>query len=119
MSLHKNIQLKRVYNAPTPEDGYRILVDRLWPRGLSKESASIDEWLKEIAPTTELRKWYNHQPELFTEFTKRYKQELSVHSDALNHILQLAKKQKVTLCFAAKEVDICNATVLLEVLQKK
>ena len=85
----KDIEIKRVYDKRTKEDGRRILIDRLWPRGLSKEDAHVDEWIKELAPSTELRKWFNHKPELFEEFSKRYKKELKEHCKELDDLKEL------------------------------
>ncbi len=111
-----SIKIKRIYEAPTANDGYRILVDRLWPRGISKEHAKIDEWIKEIAPSTELRKWFNHQPELFPEFSKKYKSELQQQKAALQHILDIAKKQSVCLLYGAKDEHYNQAVVLKSIL---
>ena len=112
-----NIQIKRIYDEYAPDDGYRILVDRLWPRGISKADAALDEWDKDIAPSNELRKWYNHQVELYDDFKRRYQLELEDKIDNLNHIKDLSKKQKVTILFGAKDIKHNQATVLLEVLQ--
>ncbi|MBI5583954.1 MAG: DUF488 domain-containing protein [Deltaproteobacteria bacterium] len=108
------IKVKRVYEAPAPQDGLRILVDRLWPRGLSKESARIDLWLKDIAPSNELRKWYGHDPGKWTEFRKRYFQELGTVPEAVETILELAQRGPVTLLFSSKELKINNAQALKE-----
>ena len=112
------MKIKRVYEKHEKEDGYRILVDRLWPRGISKASAEIDEWIKEIAPSTELRKWFNHEPEKFPEFKKRYKEELKAQTAELKKIHELSQKKKVTLLYSAKDTQFNQAVVLLEVLQK-
>ncbi|HNR48371.1 MAG TPA: DUF488 domain-containing protein [Bacteroidia bacterium] len=112
------MKIKRVYEKPEKEDGYRILVDRLWPRGISKASAEIDEWIKEIAPSTELRKWFNHEPEKFSEFKKRYKEELKTHVAELKKIHEISQKKKITLLYSAKDTQYNQAVVLLEVLQK-
>lgn len=112
------MKIKRVYEKPAKEDGYRILVDRLWPRGISKASAEIDEWIKEIAPSTELRKWFNHEPEKFSEFKKRYKEELKTHVAELKKIHEISQKKKITLLYSAKDTQYNQAVVLLEVLQK-
>lgn len=112
------IQIKRVYDGYNKNDGYRILVDRLWPRGVSKEKAHIDEWLKDIAPSTELREWFGHDPEKWTEFQKRFKKELDQKKDLLSHIRDIEKKEKtVTLVFAAKDIEHNNAVVLMEMVQ--
>jgi uncharacterized protein YeaO (DUF488 family) len=118
MSTHK-VQVRRVYDAPARGDGNRVLVDRIWPRGLTKEKADLDEWCKTVAPSTELRKWYHHDPERFPEFTRRYRQELTEpeRAEALAHLRTLAKNRKnLTLLTASKAVDISEATVLAAML---
>lgn len=112
----KNIQLKRIYEEPEAEDGYRMLVDRLWPRGVKKEAAMLDEWNKDIAPSAELRKWFDHKEDRFTEFTKRYTEELLLHEKELNRIKKLTKTKKVSLLYGAKNPGINHAVVLLNVL---
>ena len=111
-TLH--IAIKRAYDEPAQQDGTRILVDRLWPRGLSKERAHIDLWLKEIAPSDELRKWFAHDPEKFAEFRSRYKAELVSGEgiDALGRLYELARQGPVTLVFAAHDTEHNNAVVL-------
>jgi len=116
MSRHKEIQIKRIYEDALPQDGYRILVDRLWPRGIAKECAALDEWDKQIAPSTELRKWFNHQEEKFAEFTVRYRHELTTKSNQLMRLNHLSEKQKVTLLYAAKSVTINHAVILKQVI---
>lgn len=113
------IEIKRVYEQPEKEDGFRILVDRLWPRGLTKEKAKVDLWLKEIAPTTELRKWFAHDPEKWAEFKKRYLAELKENKEALSKIKEEMKKGNVTLLYAAKDEAHNEAQVLLNKLKKK
>jgi len=103
---------KRIYEDPSDDDGYWVLVDRLWPRGVSKEEAQLDEWLKDIAPSTELRKWFDHDPDKFGEFAKRYKGELTNRAEAVDHLLETAGKQQVTLLYAAKD-DIHNHVKVL------
>src|SRR6266699_2254359 len=112
------VALKRVYDEPESNDGTRILVDRLWPRGLSKERAHIDLWLKEIAPSNELRKWFGHDPEKFAEFRRRYEAELAseTHKKALAKLHEVASQGHVTLVFAAHDSEHSNATVLRDVL---
>lgn len=107
-----DIRVKRVYEAPSPEDGVRVLVDRLWPRGLSKEKAGVDLWLKEVAPSTELRKWFGHAPEKWDEFQQRYRQELRQHPEALARLLALLDQGRVTLLFGAKETHFNDAVAL-------
>lgn len=114
------IQIKRVYEELGDDDGHRILIDRLWPRGISKENAHIDLWLKEIAPSTELRKWFNHDPEKWEEFKKLYRDELSEKKEMMNQIKELEQKHEtVTLLYSAKDTEHANAKVLLEVLEEK
>ena len=98
-----NIQIKRVYEKPDPKDGFRILVDRLWPRGLTKEKAGADLWLKDIAPSTELRKWFNHDPEKWKEFQKKYQKELQENKEAVSVLKEHLKQGHVTLLYAAKD----------------
>jgi uncharacterized protein YeaO (DUF488 family) len=111
-TLH--IAIKRAYDEPAKDDGKRILVDRLWPRGLSKERAQIDVWLKEIAPSNELRRWFAHDPEKFTEFRRRYKAELASGEaiDALGQLYELVGQGPVTLLYAAHDTEHNNAVVL-------
>jgi len=121
MTTRRTIQVRRIYDDPTPEDGTRILVDRIWPRGISKARAHLDEWCKEIAPSTELRKWYHHDPKLFDEFARRYRAELSEsdRSAKVAHLRELAKRDSLTLLTATKEADISEAAVLAKVLSSK
>ena len=98
-----NIQIKRVYEKPDASDGFRILVDRLWPRGLTKEKAAADLWLKDIAPSTELRKWFNHDPEKWKEFQKKYQKELKENKEAVSVLKEHLKQGPVTLLYAAKD----------------
>lgn len=112
------IQLKRTYEPADKNDGYRILVDRLWPRGLTKEKAAVDEWLKDIAPTTELRKWFKHDPKKWTEFKKRYRDELKEHMPLVEYILKKARKERVTLLYSAKDEEHNDALVLKDFIDK-
>lgn len=111
-----DIALKRAYEMPTKEDGSRILVDRLWPRGIRKEDLALDDWPKEVAPSNELRKWYQHDAEKWDEFKERYFRELSDKGDIWQPILQKAKLGKVTLIYSAKNTDYNNAIALREFL---
>lgn len=106
------IKIKRVYEKPTLDDGVRILVDRLWPRGLTHEKASIDLWLKEIAPTTELRKWFDHDPVKWKEFQKRYHLELKANKEQVSLLKEQLKKGVVTILYAAKDEKQNEAIVL-------
>jgi len=108
-----NLHIKRVYEPPGKEDGTRVLVDRLWPRGLSKEAAQVDLWLKEAAPTTELRKWFNHEPEKWPDFQKRYEQELKKNTNELELLKKPLKKGVVTLVYGAKD-EVHNDAVVLQ-----
>jgi len=112
-------KLKRIYEEPDEEDGYRILVDRLWPRGVSKERANLDGWIKDIAPSNELRKWYNHELDKWPEFKTRYLNELNEKKDLLKQLKTMAKfHEKVTLLYSAKDEDHNNAVVLGELLNQ-
>ena len=120
MTKSTQIAIKRVYDEAGESDGMRVLVDRLWPRGLSKERARIDLWLKEIAPSNELRTWFAHDPARFDEFRHRYEAELAsgpAH-DALTRLRELARQQPVTLVFAARDAEHSNAAVLRDLLNK-
>ena len=119
MTKHKpTITIKRAYDEPAQDDGKRVLVDRLWPRGLSKERAHIDLWLKEVAPSNELPKWFGHEPEKFAEFRKRYEAELASEpaKDALAQLHTMAQQGPLTLVFAAHDSEHSNAAVLRDVL---
>lgn len=109
------VRLKRAYEAAEASDGMRVLVDRLWPRGVSKDAAAVDLWLKELAPSTELRKWFGHDPARWTEFQRRYGEELRGHPEALAQLRDLAAKQRVTLVYAAKD-EVHNDAVVLRSL---
>jgi len=114
------IKVKRVYDEWSPDDGYRVLVDRLWPRGLSREAAHIDLWMRDIAPTTELRKWYGHQPEKWPEFQERYRRELTERGQLLDLLRDVERHRKtLTLLFAARDEERNEAQVLAEVLKNK
>lgn len=113
------LHIKRAYEAPASGDGLRVYIDRLWPRGLTKEAAHIDEWIKTLAPSTELRKWFGHDPVKFAEFKARYTKELDERTDAINTLLALCRKQAVTLIFSAKDVAHNNAVVLKDYLEKR
>lgn len=114
-----NIKIKRVYEKPGEEDGFRILVDRLWPRGLTKEKAALDLWLKDIAPSTELRKWFNHDPDKWKEFKKKYLNELKDNKEAVSLLKDHLKKKTVTLLYAAKDSDHNEALVLSNLFKEE
>ena len=109
-----SIKLKRVYDEPSEADGRRVLVDRIWPRGLSKERAALDEWMKDIAPSKELRKWFGHRSDRWDAFRKAYFDELAQHRERLAELENLAIKDTVTLLFAAKDEYRNNAVVVRE-----
>ena len=111
------IKLKRVYEQAKPSDGFRVLVDRLWPRGISKEEAHIDEWLRKIAPSTELRKWFGHDPEKWPVFQRRYRAELKDKIQPLEKLLADAAGKDITLVYASREQEYNNVMVLKEVLK--
>ncbi|MBX6393568.1 MAG: DUF488 family protein [Burkholderiales bacterium] len=112
------LKLKRIYDAPSDEDGFRVLVDRLWPRGLSKEEVRVNLWLKEVAPSDALRKWFGHEPEKWPEFERRYHAELAQHEEALEALRQrLRRRQTVTLLYAAKDETRNNAVALASYLR--
>lgn len=114
------IRTKRVYEKPTKDDGFRLLVDRLWPRGLTKERAAADQWMKEIAPSDALRKWFHHQPEKWPEFEKRYRKELRAKKDLLGEIRKLESEHKVvTLLYGRNDEKQNQAVVLADVLKRK
>lgn len=121
MTKTAHVQVRRAYDPPEPDDGQRVLVDRLWPRGLSKARAHLDEWCKDVAPSTDLRKWYGHDPDRYTEFARRYRAELRdpEHTAAMAHLRELARHRRLTLLTAAKRSDISEATVLATLLTKR
>ena len=118
MTAPPQVRLRRAYEAPDPADGRRVLVDRLWPRGLARNKAAIDEWLKTVAPSDELRRWYGHQPEKFPAFRQRYQQELrgTEQSGALDRLRRLASRGTVTLLTATRDIEHSQAAVLAELL---
>jgi uncharacterized protein YeaO (DUF488 family) len=111
------LKIKRIYEQPTEDDGFRILVDRLWPRGLSKDKANVDLWLKDIAPSTELRKWFDHKEERWDEFKKRYFDELEKKTEFVDTVREKAGKGSVTLLYSAKNEKINNAVALVEYIE--
>lgn len=113
------ISIKRAYEDPADNDGYRVLVDRIWPRGISKEVAKLDDWTKVLAPSTELRKWFNHDPERWDEFRQRYRKELDASEEAhgvLEDLRKRAQKHRVTLVYAARDSEHSNAAFLKSLL---
>ena len=112
------IHVKRAYDDPSSDDGLRILIDRLWPRGLSKSKLKLDAWVKHLSPSNALRKWYRHDPEKFSEFRKRYVAELKAQGEGLGELRAAVKGKTVTLLTATKELDLSHATVLRELLTR-
>jgi uncharacterized protein YeaO (DUF488 family) len=113
------LKIKRVYDPPSKDDGKRILIDRLWPRGLRKKDAQIDDWIKEISPSNELRKWYGHDPAKWGEFKKRYFSELHGQPERIEEIVNASRKGTVTLLFGSKEERINNAEALKEYIEAR
>lgn len=113
------IRLKRAYDEPSRQDGLRILVERLWPRGVSKEKAAVDLWLKDLAPSTELRKWFGHDPEKWDEFRKRYQSELKEQGDLLKLLKHRTTEGNVTFVFASRDEEHNSAVVLKQFLEEE
>ncbi len=118
MATEHKVKVGKAYDGRIRGDGNRVLVDRIWPRGLSKERADLDEWCKTVAPSTELRKWYGHDPERFQEFSRRYRAELkeTERKEALAHLRDMAKRRNLTLLTATKDTDISEAAVLAQLI---
>ena len=112
------VRVKRVYDQPAKADGYRVLVDRVWPRGLKKSEARIDEWLREIAPSTALRKWFKHDPDKWKEFKKKYSAELDDHREQVEKLVREARKRTITLLFSARDTEHNNAVALKEYIEQ-
>jgi uncharacterized protein YeaO (DUF488 family) len=113
------IAIKRAYDEPGPRDGLRILIDRLWPRGVSKAKLKLDAWPRDLSPSTSLRKWYRHEPARFAEFRRRYKAELAKHKEQLKALRAMIKGRAVTLITATRELDLSRAAALRRILQQK
>ena len=113
-----DIRLKRAYEPASPSDGYRVLIDRLWPRGLSKQRAKLDEWEKELSPSTELRRWFGHEPSRFPEFRRRYISELRYERQRLSELRRRARQGTLTLVYSAHDTEHNDAVVLAEVLRR-
>jgi uncharacterized protein YeaO (DUF488 family) len=112
-----SIETKRAYEPASPDDGYRVLIDRLWPRGVSKADARIDEWVHALAPSDQLRRWYGHRPERFDDFRSRYIDELRQHVDEVSELQRRARRGNVTLVYAARDSEHSNAAVLAPILR--
>jgi uncharacterized protein YeaO (DUF488 family) len=119
MAKPATVQIKRVYDPPTKTDGLRILVDRLWPRGLSREAAALDEWMPDVAPSAALRKWFGHDPARWTAFQQRYRRELDAHPEPIRALAARIRGHRATLLFGAKDVEHNQAMVLRDYLMKK
>lgn len=113
------IWLRRAYDPATRNDGYRVLVDRMWPRGVSKEDAAIDHWARDVAPSDDLRRWFGHDPQRWDEFRRRYRAELEAHDDALDALVDRVERGRVTLVYGARDRQHNNAVVLREVLEQR
>lgn len=114
-----SVRIKRIYDAPADDDGYRVLVDRIWPRGLAKSEARVDRWLKEIAPSTELRRWFGHDPSRWDEFRGRYRAELEESAALVNELAEKARSTPLTLLFGARDQQHNQAVVLREWLEER
>jgi uncharacterized protein YeaO (DUF488 family) len=112
-----SFQIKRVYEPAKPADGIRVLVDRLWPRGVSKKKARLDHWMKDVAPSSRLRTWFGHRPERFAEFRKRYRKEIA-GNNAVSELRKLGKRKRVTLLYGARDPKMNEAAVLMAVLKR-
>ena len=112
-----DVRLKRAYEPAAEDDGYRVLVDRLWPRGVSREKARLDEWARELAPSAELRRWFGHDPARFDEFRRRYREELTPRADELEELRGRARSGRLTLVFGARDTERNDAIVLAEILR--
>ena len=115
--MMRDVQIKRIYDPAEPGDGYRVLVDHVWPRGVSRERARLDEWARELAPSDELRKWFSHVPERFDEFRTRYRRELAAHAELLDELGDHATNGRLTIVYAARDREHNNAAVLAELLR--
>jgi len=113
-----DVRLKRAYEQPSPSDGYRVLIDRLWPRGVSKTEAGLDDWVRELAPSTELRRWFGHDPKRFAEFRRRYVMELRRKRPQLAELRRHAKSGRLTLVYSAHDIEHNDAVVLAEILRR-
>ena len=113
-----DVRTKRAYEPAEPGDGFRVLIDRLWPRGVRKQNAHIDEWARELAPSDELRRWFGHDPARFDEFARRYRDELAAHGDAIDRLRERAEQGTVTIVFGARDAAHSNAAVLAPLLRE-
>jgi len=113
-----DIRTKRAYDSPEAGDGYRVLIDRLWPRGVKRDALRLDEWAGELSPSDELRRWFGHDPERFGEFRARYREELAAHGDKVDELRNRAREGAVTIVYAARDREHSNAAVLAELLRE-
>jgi uncharacterized protein YeaO (DUF488 family) len=112
------VRTKRIYEPPSHADGYRVLIDGIWPRGISRERAAVDQWVRELAPSEQLRRWYGHEPDRFEEFARRYRTELGDQREGLSDMRRRSRSSVVTLVFAARDAEHSNASVLGDVLRR-
>jgi uncharacterized protein YeaO (DUF488 family) len=113
-----DVRLKRAYEPPAPSDGYRVLIDRIWPRGVSRQQARLGEWARELAPSNELRRWFDHDPARFAEFRRRYSDELTAQNDKLRELRRRARTGTLTLVYGARDTEHNDAVVLAEILRR-
>jgi uncharacterized protein YeaO (DUF488 family) len=113
-----DVRAKRIYDAAEPDDGYRVLIDHVWPRGVSRERADLDEWARDLAPSDDLRKWFAHIPERFEEFRARYRRELSIHGESVEALRRRVRKERLTIVYAARDQEHNNAVVLVELMRE-
>jgi len=113
-----DLRIKRIYDTPTPDDGVRVLIDGLWPRGVSRARAALDEWAIELAPSTELRRWFAHDPARFPEFRQRYRDELARHTASLERLHDAATRGRLTIVYAARDEEHNNARVVAEMIRE-
>jgi uncharacterized protein YeaO (DUF488 family) len=113
-----DVRIKRVYDLPEPSDGYRVLIDRLWPRGVRRADAALDEWARELAPTAELRRWFGHDPDRFPEFRRRYVNELVAQDPKLRELRRRAREGVVTVVYGARDIEYNDAVVVAEILRR-
>ncbi len=116
--MSSRLWLRRAYDAPTRNDGYRVLVDRLWPRGVRRADARLDEWCRDLAPSNELRRWFGHDPRRWAEFQRRYRAELTEHHDAVDRLAGRTDTRRVTLVYGARDPEHNNAVVLRDVIDE-
>ena len=117
-AVERDVHIKRIYDEPARADGSRVLVDRIWPRGITKDDAALDDWVRELAPSTELRKWFGHDPKRWPEFRKRYRAELRQRASQLDALRKRAAHRRVTLLYGARDRQFNQAVVLKEVIQE-